>query len=305
MIRRRPHSARRTQDGDQYARAFVLLGLRVGKPSDPDTLDVRTPHGRREMHLPTLHRRIDELLDPTERQRLRTSDETLAMALAVLLGLHPPDDLLATPAPAAPFLRPRLVTRDAFTKAARTALRREAFDDVFYTVALGPLPNAFLVRTEHADRWGLAWESLFPKAVDALAARVTREHVHRVEDNENLLAVVHPIECVGCSHLVFESIVEGWERPMGMVFTLPTERTCLCMRVAPDVGAAGLARLVRTAYALTPVGSPDVRRGVYWAQADGVRSLAMTHIEDDEGARVQLDATGPVAELLRLLGEIQ
>jgi hypothetical protein len=290
---------------ERYERAAVLLGMRVLKRKDRYTVITRGAHGKRALHVPTLRARAHSMLGDAATDAMEARDDRLAAGLAALLTVEPPADLVSTPDAVEPLLRPRLTLRSGFTRAARTAARRDAFDDAFYAVALGPLDDAVLLRTEHLDAWGETFATVFARATDNLAGRLTHDCVHEVEGDANLIAVMHETEPTGCAHLLFHRLIGGWSAERGVVFALPTDRSCLCLPVSTEAGARGLARLVRTAYALTPPGAPDLHRGLFWAHDGGVRSLAMTHIEEDDGARVQLEATGPVADLLRELGEIE
>lgn len=287
----------------RYAAALASLGCKSGRPKN-GMLPVRGPTGRADLDIETARLGITHAIGAEQLAATEARTDRLAVALASTLGLPMPKELLRCPETVAPLLRPRLVERAALTGSDRTACRREAFADAFYTVAIGVLPEARLLRTEDIDRWHADFDDVLASAIDRLAMGVTPEHVHDLEGDDHLLAVVHRAEPTACVHLIFDRLLENHDPGRGVVFAMPTPHTCLCLPVSEDAGAPGLARLVRTAFALTPDGSGELAQGLYWHVAGRTEVLPLTHIEESAGRRVQIDAIGAVAELLRALGEL-
>ncbi|GEM_PF-4912776 len=292
-------------DADAYARAAGLLGMKLNKRLTAGAFTGKLDGRKVEMHAGTLRAQIRSIVGDDALPTIEADDAALAAALAVALDRPAPHDITRRVENVVPLLRPALATADAFTKAARTAVRREAFDDAFYVLTLGASEHAHFLRTEHLDHWGWTWEDAFAAALDRLDRRLGPDNVHEVEGDPHLLAVIHDAERTDAAHLLFHRLIEPWDHDRGAVFAVPTPRTCLVLPVREEAGAPGLARLVRTAYALTPTDASELRRGLFWKRHDRTDSLSMTHIEESDGARVQLEAVGPVAELLRALGEIE
>ena len=286
-----------------YTAALAALGCKSGRAKN-GVLPVRGPTGRVDLDIETARLGITHAIGAEHLTATEADADRLAAALAATLGLPIPDGVLRDPDTVAPLLRPRLVERRTLTGTDRTACRREAFADAFYAVTVGTLPEARLLRTADIDRWNADFDDVLAAATDRLAAAVTADHVHDLEGDEHLLAVVHRIEPTSCVHLIFDRLLERHSPARGVVFAMPTPHTCLCLPVSEDAGAPGLARLVRTAFALTPHGSGELAQGLYWHVAGRTEVLPLTHIEESAGRRVQIDAIGAVAELLRALGEL-
>ncbi len=294
-----------TPPRDHLERALQRLGYTIRKWKH-NTLTARIDGKRTTLDIPTLLAAVptdtpyDDPADATEPDRL-------TIALACALNTPIPDDALTDPTNARPILRPRLLQPQQLTGPARTACRREAFHDLLDVVSLGPHPNALLLRTEHLDRWNTNFEDVLTTADSQLQQHITTDNVHTIEDAHHVHAIVHPTEHTAPAFRFLHNLLPPADpsinKDAGVLFSLPARRTLLALPVTPDAGARALASLVQTTFLLTHARTDTETPAVYWKQTHTITTLPLTHVAEDDQARVHLDATNDVQTLLTLLGE--
>lgn len=283
----------------RIARALDLIGITVQRWRNDTTIDTKDRDARSRIDIAAVLDRVTS----TGQTHAKRAPEDLAAELAVALDRPIPDALLDTPQRVEHLLRPRLIPHEQLTGLNKAAVRRDAFNGLIDTVAIGHNPNARLVRTRELDAWNADFDDVFQTAIERLRQHITPQHAHLVEDTRALYAVVHEREPTAAAHRILHDLIPGHDAEHGALFALPSQRTLLALPVRPDVGPTGLAGIIQSAHVLADPDDP--RLGiVYWALGTDVHTLPMTREDAEDGnTRVVLQQTDITADLLNRLGD--
>lgn len=201
-----------------------------------------------------------------------------------------------------PRLRPRLVHPRELAGPRRAMCRREAFGGLLRAIALGPEPGAPLLTTALLDRWPVDFDEAFEIALMNFRRRVGPEHVADVEGAGGVRALLASPEQAAAGALSLSHLIPRGEPGAGVLFSVPHEDVLLLIPVRAGGGAEVLASIVQATVELSAAHGEPLSDQVFWGRGERIDHLPMTLVQERRGQRVHLDAQGPSAELLRLLG---
>jgi hypothetical protein len=234
-------------------------------------------------------------------------DVLTMLALAELLDLTPPAELLADFAAVRALMRPRLVHPRELTGPRRTMCRRETFGGLIHAAAIGPSHAAPLVTSAMLDRWPVKFEDVLMIASENLHASIAERDLHEVAGAQGVLAFVSDHEQAASASFLLDRF--AGEAPTiatrGMLFSVPHEALLLLMPVVPASGADALAAMVQTTFQTADAADEPLSESLFWFRGPGdIADLPMTIVTDGKSRRVHLEAKGTLEELLRVLGAI-
>ncbi len=283
--------------------AVTMLGGAVVRSRD-DLIEIRLRDRRIELSAKTIGPQLRILTEWPEMPGVAS----VTAGLACVLNEPIPDALVSDIDFIRPWLRPQLVSPEELRGPRRAMCRREAFGALLLAISAGRGPRCALLTTKHLDAWGLTFEEVLMIATDNLTSALVPAGVHDIEGSAGVLAIAHDIEPACCAYLVFDRLCPGFSPAQGVVFAVPDEQTTLVLPVVDGGGAEGVAGLIQATLSWSAdaesTSSDMLSDQVFWLRGEGtIERLPMTQIEEQGERRVQLEASGPMGELLRILGE--
>ncbi|MCA9293826.1 MAG: hypothetical protein KDA20_08430 [Phycisphaerales bacterium] len=291
-------------DARLFEQALKLLGGELVRARE-QALEIRLRDRRLELTASTIG---PQLRDLPELPAMPSATH-VAAALACVLNEPIPEALVQDLDFIRPWLRPQLVKTTELQGPRRAMCRREAFGGLLLAIAAGRGPRCALLTTKLLDAWKLTFDEVLVIAKENLAIELAKAGVHDIEGSAGVLAIAHDIEPACCAYLLFDRLLAEWDAVHGAVFAVPDEETTLVLPVEEGGGSEGVAGLIQAALswsADTESASGELLSDqVFWIRRDGdIARLPMTRIEERAGRRVQLEATGPMSDLLTILGEV-
>lgn len=285
-----------TETQERLGSALRRLGLRPGRWRD-GSVSVQASGHRFVTDVATLEHRMGASVSAM-------ADVELTLRLGGLLGLRLDDALLESLDAVRPVLRPRLLGREVLAGPDRAMCRRDAPGGLVAALSVGGVTSRTFVTTRLLDGWDASFEELFSASMDGLWESIGTDSVRDLEGYEGLLGLVMTEEPAAAISLELEQLLPESDTAEGVVYATPGEDALLMLPVVRDAGATCLAALVHATDALAGERSSPLSRLVLWRRRGRVDVVPMVRIEDEDGRRVAVDAEGVVAELLRVLGEI-
>jgi len=184
---------------------------------------------------------ISSLRTFMQRADVRSSPTVAALALAELLTITAPHELLRDLRPIQHLLRPRLLHPRELQGPRRAMCRRDVLDHLIQAIAVGRSELAPLVTSATLDRWGLTFEELLSVALENLREVLTADHLHDVEGAPGVLALLHRHEQASAGAFILEGLFLDSTAPHGVVFSTPREDLLLALPVVANAGPDGLA----------------------------------------------------------------
>jgi hypothetical protein len=230
----------------------------------------------------------------------------ILLALAELLEITPPSDLLRDFAALRPLLRPRLLHPRELSGPRRAMCRREAFGGLLQALAIGPSHAAPLVTSPVLDGWPVTFDEASEIARTNLHAAIADRDLHEIAGTPGVLAFVSDHEQAASAAFLIERFTSDAPKvaTRGMVFTVPHEELLLLLPVVPNAGAEPLASLVHTTFQTSTAAEDPLSESLFWYRKGTILELPMTTVTEGKGRRVHLEAKGPLEELLRILGAL-
>lgn len=293
-----------TDDIRLFEQALRMLGGDVVR-ARPHEIEIRLRDRRLDLSAATIGLQLRELPELPA----MPGGAHVAAGLACVLNEPIPDALVQDLEFIRPWLRPQLVKTEELHGPRRSMCRREAFGGLLLTIGAGRGPRCALLTTRLLDAWKLTFDEVLLIAKDNLATELAKAGVHDIEGSAGVLAIAHDIEPACCAYLVFDRLLPEWDAAQGAVFAVPDEETTLVLPVELGGGSEGVAGLIQAALSWSAdtetAGGELLSDQVFWIRRGGeIARLPMTRIEERRGRRVQLEATGPMSELLHILGEV-
>lgn len=294
--RSQPQKALTPGEAALLERAAGLLGVTGVKPR-PDGAELRVLGRRRTL---ATRRLRGALLD----QNTAAPPPVAAIALAELLGINPPAELLADFQTVRARLRPRLIHPRELTGPRRAMCRRDALDSLLKALAVGGGRDAPLITTPVLDRWPVDFDDALVVALDNLRRAVGPEQLHVVDGAPGVLALIEPREQAASAALAIDGLIPDHDPALGAVFSVPHDDVLLLLPVEDGGGVDALAAMVQASHSMAAGSERPLSNQLFWWTGARSLHLPMTCVEESGSRRVHLEAQGPIEGLLRILGTI-
>ena len=228
-----------------------------------------------------------------------------AIGLATALGVQPPLEVVADRRAAGVLLLPRLLTESALTGARRAMCRREAHGGLLRAIAIGDGAGAPMVTTPMLDRWDAEFDEIWSTALANLSYRMGPESLDDLEGAPGVLATADALTPASSGVFVLDHLCPEAALDEGVVFSTPRAEALLALPVEQGAGVDGLAGMVQATHALAAEASGVLSDQLFWWRDGEVTHLPMIAIIESRSRRVHMESSGPVEELLRLLGVVE
>lgn len=229
--------------------------------------------------------------------------EELAFAIAGILGLALPDRLLFDFDLARPWLRPRIVSREALRGPERAMCRRDAFGSLIKSVAIGLGPRAPFVTTRMLDHWPLEFEDVLTVAIDNLRRTIDPDLLVEIDGADGLLALLSDLVPGSSACFALDALLPD-EAARGCVFTVPAMDACIMLPLVPGATVDGLAMLIQTTLTMHAESRQPISDQLFWFRGRMIEHIRVTSLDEGGERRAHLESTGLVRDLLRELGEV-